>query len=85
MSVKELLATHTSYELSEWWAHASVNGLVDPELFELLAGMHEQIQLTNHLLGGAHFTEEGEENPIPAPMRVPRPGDKPEPEEDDEE
>jgi hypothetical protein len=62
-----------------------VNGLSDPELFELLAGIHEQVQLTNHLLGQAHFADDDNENPIPAPRRIPRAGERPELEEDDEE
>jgi hypothetical protein len=85
MSVDELLKTHTSYQLAEWHANARVNGLSDPELFEVLAGIHEQIQLTNHLLGAAHFTDgEDGENPIPAPRRLPRAGERL-PVEDDEE
>lgn len=85
MSVRELLTTHTSYELAEWRANVAVNGWGDPELFELLASLHEQVQLTNHILGAAHLTGEDEENPIPKPRRIPRPGEKPELEEDDEE
>lgn len=85
MSVEELLSTHTSYQLSEWKANYRVNGLADPELFEVLAGIHEQLQLTNHILGAAHLTGEDDENPIPAPRRIPRtPGERPL-EEDDEE
>lgn len=76
MSVEELLTTHTSYQLAEWRANARVNGLVDPEMFELLAGIHEQVQLTNHILGAAHLTGEDEENPIPKPVRFPRPGER---------
>jgi hypothetical protein len=79
-----LLATHTSYELAEWRANARVNGLSDPEVFEVLAGIHEQLQLTNHILGAAHLTGEDDENPIPKPRRLPRPGDRPELEDDEE-
>lgn len=84
MSVEELLTTHTSYQLAEWRAYDRVNGLVDPQLFELLAGIHEQTQLTNHILGAAHLTGEDEENPIPQPTRFPRPGERPSVEDDEE-
>lgn len=74
MSVRELLATHTSQELAEWRAFEAVYGFGDEHLHEVLAGIHEQLQLTNHLLGAAHFTPENEpeENPVPAPERYPR-------------
>lgn len=84
MSVRELLATHTSYELSEWEAFEEVYGFGDHKLYDVLAAIHEQVQLTNHLLGAAHFTKEDEENPIPAPKRLPRGGER-QPDEDDEE
>lgn len=74
MSVRELLATHTSVELSEWQAFERVYGFGDEHVHDVLADIHEQLQLTNHLIGGAHFTPEGEpeENPIPEPERYPR-------------
>ena len=84
MSVPELLSTHTSMELAEWRANARVNGLTDPEVFELLASIHEQIQVTNHILGAAHLTGDDDVNPIPKPVRIPRPGEKPELEDDEE-
>jgi hypothetical protein len=84
MSVKDLLASHTSYELTEWEAYERVYGFTDPKLYDLLAAIHEEVQLTNHLLGGAHFTEEGGENPVPAPTRLPRPGERLPVEEDEE-
>lgn len=84
MSVEELLTTHTSYQLAEWKAKERVHGLLDPQLFELLAGIHEQVQLTNHILGAAHLTGEDEENPIPMPTRFPRPGERLSVEDDEE-
>lgn len=83
MSVRELLASHTARELAEWEAYDRVYGFGDEKLHEVLAAIHEQVQLTNHLLGQAHFTGEDDENPIPAPTRYPRGGELPE--EDDEE
>lgn len=84
MSVQELLATHTSKQLSEWAAFDEVYGFGDHKLYDVLAAIHEQIQLTNHLLGAAHFTDEDTENPIPAPDRLPRGGER-KPVGDDEE
>lgn len=75
MSVRELLATHTARELSEWQAFDRVYGFGDEHLHDVLADIHEQLQLTNHLLGAAHFTPEDaepEDNPIPPPDRYPR-------------
>jgi hypothetical protein len=84
MSVRELLASHTARELAEWEAYDRVYGFGDEKLHEVLAAIHEQVQLTNHLLGQAHFTDnDGEGNPIPEPSRYPRGGEPPE--EDDEE
>lgn len=77
-----MLASHTSHELAEWEAYDRVYGFGDEKLHEVLAGMHEQLQLTNHLLGAAHFTDEETDNPIPEPIRYPRGGELP---EDDEE
>lgn len=85
MSVDELLNTHTSHQLAEWRANARVNGLTDPELFEVLAGIHEQLQLTNYILGAAHLQGEDEENPIPKPRRLPRAGEPASVEDEDEE
>lgn len=79
-----MLATHTAYELAEWRAHDRVNGLVDPALFDILAQIQEQIQVTNWLIGAAHLTPEDEENPVPAPERLMRPGEAAPVEEDDE-
>lgn len=84
MSVRELLASHTSWELAEWEAFDRVYGFGENRLFEVLADMHEQMQLTNHLLGAAHFADEDNENPIAAPDRYPRGGERA-PAEDDEE
>lgn len=88
MSVRELLATHTSVELAEWQAFDRVYGFGDEHLHNVLADIHEQVQLTNHLLGAAHFTPEDEpdENPVPSPERYPRGSDqKPTPDEGDDE
>jgi hypothetical protein len=84
MSVRELLASHTSHELAEWEAYDRTYGFGYEKLHEVLASIHEQLQLTNHLLGQAHFAgEDGDENPIPAPTPYPRGGELPE--ESDEE
>lgn len=85
MSVRELLATHTSRELTEWQAFDRVHGFGDARLEAVLADIQEQLQLTNHLLGAAHFTPENEpeENPIPPPEHYRR-GGEPEPSEDED-
>lgn len=75
MPVPQLLATHTSQELSEWRAFELLHGFADRWIIDALGDLHEQIQFTNHLLGGAHFTEKDDDNPIPAPRRYPRPGE----------
>jgi hypothetical protein len=74
MPVRELLATHTSYELGEWQAFDSVYGFGDEHIHEALADIHEQLQLLNHLMGAANFTKENdpESNPVPPPTRYPR-------------
>jgi hypothetical protein len=83
MSVQQLLASHTSQQLSEWEAFDRLYGFGEERLFEVLADLHYEVQLTNHLLGAAHFTEEDGENPIPEPKRYPRGGEQVQP--DDEE
>lgn len=85
MSVRQLLASHTSQELSEWEAFDRVHGFGDERLCDVLTEIHYQVQLTNHLLGAAHFTEEDGENPIPVPKRLPRGGEYASLAEDDEE
>lgn len=69
MSVRELLATHTSYELSEWRAFDLVYGLPESQVADVLADIHEQLQLMNHMFGAANFTPESkpEENPVSPP------------------
>lgn len=85
MKVSELLATHTSWELAEWQAFDVVHGFGDARIEAVLADIHEQLQMTNHLLGAAHFTpeDEPEENPIPPPTRYPRGGDRPQEDPED--
>jgi len=85
MSVRELLATHTSRELSEWVAYDNVYGFGDHKLYDVLAGIHEQIQVLNYMFGQANFANEEHENPIPKPERLARGGELPPQEEDDEE
>jgi hypothetical protein len=85
MSVRELLATHTSRELAEWVAYDRVYGFGDHKLYDVLAALHEQVQLTNHILGQAHFADEDNENPIPFPTPLPRGGEREPVEDDDEE
>lgn len=72
MSVRELLATHTSRELTEWQAYASVYGLEDPWVTEALGDIHEQLQYIAHLVGG-QYADDDHENPAPSPTRYPRP------------
>ena len=79
-----MLATHTSQELAEWRAFDRVYGFGDEKLHDVLAGIHEQLQLTNHLLGAAHFSDDDHENPIPPPTRLPRGGERPVAQEDSE-
>jgi hypothetical protein len=77
MSVRELLASHSARELAEWEAFDRVYGFGDSKLENVLADIHEQLQLTNHLLGAAHFTpeDEPEANPVKPPERYPRGGE----------
>lgn len=76
MSVRELLATHTSYELAEWRAFDLMYGLGDDEWTKMcLADIRREVAATNHLLGAAHFTEENDpdSNPVPSPESFPLP------------
>jgi hypothetical protein len=74
-SSREVLARITSDELAEWIAFERVHGPIDSTYERLLLNeIHYQIQLTNHLLGAAHFTDEDtDENPIDEPERMPLP------------
>lgn len=74
MSVRELLATHTSRDLAEWRAFEFMNGFEDTWTQEVLSDIHEAIQWVAHLMGAIHMTEDGDPdtNPIPPPKRYPR-------------
>lgn len=73
MSVREVLATHDSRELSEWRAFEYVNGFTESWTQEALSDIHEQLQLIAHVLGAQHIEDEDPEtNPIPPPKRYPR-------------
>lgn len=79
MSVRELLATHTSRELAEWQAFELMHGFEDVWTAEALADIQQQLQAITYLTG-AQFCEEGDDdgstNPIPKPERYPRRGDR---------
>lgn len=77
MSVRELLATHTSRDLAEWRAFEYLNGFVDPWQQEALSDIHEQLQLLA-FLAGVEFAEEDdpESNPVSPPTRYPRRADR---------
>lgn len=62
-------------DLAEWAAYERYAGPIDASYDrEVLAAMHEQLQMMNRLLGAAHFTDEKHsDNPVPEPKRYPRP------------
>lgn len=69
MTVRELLSTVDSFELSEWIAYEKAFGpLGNDYTHEVLASMHELQQALLHLYGA-----QLERNPIPVPKRFPRP------------
>lgn len=75
MPVGEVLARHTSRQLAEWEAYERFAGPIDRSYDrEALAGIHEQLQYMNRLLGAAHFTDKkNPNNPVPEPEHYPRP------------
>ena len=88
MTVRELLETTDSYELSEWMAYENAFGPLGNEYRDdMLAAQHEMLQALRHTMG--HLWS-GEDNEIPEPVKLPRPNDlydkvfkDPEDEEDD--
>lgn len=70
-----MLARMTSRQLSEWMAFEKADGPIGGQYEqEVLASIHEQLQAIAHLLGAAHFTDkEHPDNPVPEPIRYPRP------------
>lgn len=78
MPVRELLATHTSQELSEWRAYEMMYGFANREIFEALASIQEQVQMLCWIGGLDHIEEGGDsdDNPIPRPTPYPRPKDR---------
>lgn len=73
MSVRQLLASMDSAEISEWQAYERAFGPLDRAYGDdMLARIHEQLQLLTHVQGAAGG---GKDNPIPEPKRVPRPPD----------
>ncbi|MGW6790063.1 hypothetical protein [Streptomyces chartreusis] len=76
MPVSEVLDRHTSREIAEWQAYERYAGPIDRGYDrEVLAAIHEQLQMMNRLIGAAHFTDpkKNKENPVPEPERYPRP------------
>lgn len=75
MSVRQLLRSMDSLEVSEWQAYERAFGPLGTTYSDdMLAHIHEQLQLLTHVLGAVN-TPKGEENPVPAPKDVPRPPD----------
>lgn len=71
-----LLATHSSYELTEWMAFEQVNGPIGAKWDrEVLAQLHELTQFGNHLLG-AQMSDNKHPNQVPKPETIPRPWDE---------
>lgn len=73
MSVRQLLHSMDSAEISEWQAYERAFGPLDRAYGDdMLARIHEQLQLLTHVQGASSG---GKENPVPPPKRVPRPPD----------
>lgn len=67
-------ARYTSRDIAEFMAYERFAGPID-ESYErdVLAGIHEQLQYMNRLLGAAHFTDrKNPNNPVPEPQHYPR-------------
>jgi len=75
-SPREVLARIDSTELAEWIAFERVHGPIDSTYERVtLNEIQLQLQTLNYLFGAANFTneEEGVENPIDDPVRLPLP------------
>lgn len=58
-------------EIAEWQAFEHVHGPLDRAYSDdMLAQIHEQLQFLAHVMGVQVW---GEQNPVPAPRKVPRP------------
>lgn len=68
-----MLSQMTSNQLSEWKAYEMVAGPLDRKFDqEVLAHIHEQLQLAN-FLSGQSFVNKDTTNPVPSPQRYPTP------------
>jgi hypothetical protein len=75
-SPREVLARITSDELAEWIAFERYHGPIDGSYERaMLNEIQYQLQGITHMLGAVHFSnpEEGIDNPIPEPKRMPLP------------
>lgn len=69
MTVAEMLARISSYELTEWAAYEQMTGPLGPSWRDdVLAAIHEQLQVGNRVAGG-----QAKKNPCPEPKAVTRP------------
>lgn len=72
--MREMLACIDSPEIAEWMAFERAFGPIGHEWRdEMLASIHEQLQMLNFLYGAVNSEED--ENPVPEPIRMPRPPD----------
>jgi hypothetical protein len=75
-SPREVLARIDSTELAEWIAFERLQGPIDTSYERaMLNEIQFQLQTLNYLFGAANFTneEDGIENPIDEPKRLPFP------------
>lgn len=73
---REVLDRISSEDLAEWVAFEHAHGPVDSTYERVMLNeIHVQLQTLNYLFGAANFTneEEGIENPISEPKRIPLP------------
>lgn len=80
LTVKQMLATMDSREYAHWIAYEKVHGYLDSRHhFEVMASIHEELQLLAYMFSQANFVKEDEEQgPVGKPIRYPRPYDVPE-------
>lgn len=68
----ELLCGITAFEIAEWEAYERAFGPLGRQYEQdMLARVHEQLQMIAYVLGAANSRED--ENPVPEPQKVPRP------------
>jgi hypothetical protein len=73
---REVLDRISSEDLAEWVAFETAHGPIDSTYERILLNeIHYQLQTLNYMFGAANFTdeEEGIENPIPEPSKMPFP------------